>query len=245
MSNQLNWNNSQHARGLPLKNLLLSLLVLLPSLSFAQAVSEVADSSNILKKDENKFAINYQFIKRSLNDTDSAQQLRNETGTILPTKLEFEQHLFGARYQINPDWALELGGSYLKSKININGFMTHSVFMGPMMGMQTIRIDVDIDSGSSGLSDTRAGVLYTPYRDSKQRVTTSLHLNAPTGNIEEIDQGRMLPYSGQLGSGTYDIIPKVAYRYSSRGWLAGSDLRYTLRTGRNDQDYHWRQKEYN
>ena len=72
----------------------------------------------------------------------------------------------------------------------------------------------------------------------------NLGLSLPTGSIDE--KGRtpkdanvdtQLPYTMQLGSGTYDIKPSIVYSGVAGDWTYGANLNLTLRTGKNDRDY--------
>ena len=72
----------------------------------------------------------------------------------------------------------------------------------------------------------------------------NLGFSLPTGSIDE--KGRtpkdanvdtQLPYTMQLGSGTYDIKPSIVYSGVAGDWTYGANLNMTLRTGKNDRDY--------
>ena len=68
-------------------------------------------------------------------------------------------------------------------------------------------------------------------------------VSLPTGSIdEEGDTPRapgdqQLPYTMQLGSGTWDFPVFVSFRKYEASWDWGVDASYTLRTGKNDRDY--------
>lgn len=182
-----------------------------------------------------RFRMFYQFSIRDLSDTSDAQQTRSETGTIMPTALRFDQHIFSLGYQMSPRWSLDLGSSVLKSKINLAGFV-----MIPIGPGQTMKQDISIDSGSQGWSDLRLSSKYEVTNSRLSQLFINQSLSFPTGSVTEKDQGRLLPYSGQLGSGTYDLSPSIEYslkEHDQGGWTLNSDLTYVLRIGRSELNY--------
>ena len=65
----------------------------------------------------------------------------------------------------------------------------------------------------------------------------------PTGSIDEEGDtprapgNQQLPYTMQLGSGTWDVPLFLSFRKYEARWDWGVDASYTLRTGTNDRDY--------
>lgn len=68
-------------------------------------------------------------------------------------------------------------------------------------------------------------------------------LSMPTGSIDEEGDtprapgNQQLPYTMQLGSGTWDFPLFVSFRKYEAKWDWGVDGSFTLRTGENDRDY--------
>jgi hypothetical protein len=94
---------------------------------------------------------------------------------------------------------------------------------------------------SEGIGDT---MLITKYRlfANDLLIPTSqfsllLGLNLPTGSISEDDDGTRLPYSMQLGSGTFDPIVGFLYQGSSSPWWWGANFLFTSRLYDNRKDY--------
>lgn len=97
---------------------------------------------------------------------------------------------------------------------------------------------------SEGLGDIEAGVSWLKLLNQNNSLLFNLGLSFPTGSIDE--KGRtprdafkdtQLPYTMQLGSGTYDIKPSIIYTGKSGDWSYGANLSLTLRTGENSRDY--------
>ena len=68
-------------------------------------------------------------------------------------------------------------------------------------------------------------------------------LSMPTGSIDEEGDtprapgNQQLPYTMQLGSGTWDVPLFLSFRKYEAAWDWGWDASFTLRTGENDRDY--------
>lgn len=184
----------------------------------------------------------YSFTKRTLDQTDfmvsnRAQRIAADGAYISPREIRFDLHTFGLRYEANRDLAFEAAGSYMKSAVDLTGQTVTGVIPG-RRGPPTILYGAYSNTvGSQGMGDSRVGVIYKALRRGNHTVTTSGHLNIPTGSVEEQEDGYIFPYAGQLGSGTYDLLPEIKYNYRETGFVAGTKVNYTLRTGRNKSDY--------
>lgn len=109
---------------------------------------------------------------------------------------------------------------------------------------------------SSGLGDSLLGLAY----QLDPSVELSMGLSLPTGSIDEEDSmagtntmtgmdpmmgmgaptamsKSRQPYSMQLGSGTYDLVPGITYRATSDAWEWGAKGSFTYRMGKNANDY--------
>ena len=95
---------------------------------------------------------------------------------------------------------------------------------------------------SQGPGDTMLMTKYRLYTDDPliptRQFSALLGLNLPTGSINEEDNGVSLPYSMQLGSGTFDPIIGLLYQESSTPWWWGANLLHTNRLYDNGRGYH-------
>jgi hypothetical protein len=95
---------------------------------------------------------------------------------------------------------------------------------------------------TSGVGDVSAGADVIVWQLDEQRVSCGLSVSAPTGSITETGgmPGAMptrLEYAMQLGSGTYDITPRLDWRMRTDPYSYGVELSGTARMGHNDEDY--------
>jgi len=155
---------------------------------------------------------------------------------VVPQDMTTTMHMFGAMYAPTDNVTLVAMVNYLKKE------MTLRTFQG---GMGT-NVLGDFKSESSGIGDTKLGVLYRLAEGETHRFHGNFTLSLPTGSITEEGRPltpmnmrplRRLPYPMQLGTGTYDITPGVTYTGSAGIWAWGAQALYTLRTGENDEGY--------
>jgi len=162
-----------------------------------------------------------------------------------PTKMNMDMHMLMGMYGISDKTSIMGMLHYLNNEMDMvmHMQMDNGTPMGNMFGSMD----------TSGMGDTRFDVMYQV----NHQLTTSLGLSLPTGSIDEkitmimngtnfstgapmptVANGPMqAPYSMQLGSGTYDLIPAITYNKNLDLWNIGGQATYTLRTGKNDNKY--------
>ena len=94
---------------------------------------------------------------------------------------------------------------------------------------------------SSGLSDVTfmglINLLGDPRAMTGQRLVLNAGLSAPTGSINQTENGEPLEYAMQLGSGTWDLWPGLTYLGMSENWDWGVQALGTVHMGSNANDY--------
>ena len=162
-----------------------------------------------------------------------------------PTKMTMDMHMFMAMYGIDDKISIMGMLHYLNNEMDMvmHMQMPSGMPMGDMFGSMD----------TSGWGDSRIDVMYQV----NDELTTSLGWSIPTGSIDEkitmvmngtnISTGAAMmpvvngpmqaPYSMQLGSGTYDLVPAVTYNKSLGIWNVGGQATYIYRIGENDNDY--------
>jgi hypothetical protein len=156
-----------------------------------------------------------------------------------PTEMDMAMLNVSAGYSLTDDFFLGLMAMYRDNSMDMA--------FNPMMQGMTGRSGFSMES--SGFGDTMLMSKYRLYADDPMiptgQVSLFLGLSLPTGSIDEkndkhplpIRQREQLPYSMQLGSGTFDPILGLLYQASSSPWWWGLDLRYTGRWYDNRRDY--------
>ena len=99
---------------------------------------------------------------------------------------------------------------------------------------------------SKGIGDLKVSALYTFFRRGfdRHRLVFNGEVSFPTGSIDKKDfqanpaLGKLkLPYPMQLGSGTVDLHPGIAYLGQTESWGWGVEGNATIRLGENSNNY--------
>jgi len=94
---------------------------------------------------------------------------------------------------------------------------------------------------SQGAGDTMLMTKTLLYADDflvpRSQVSLLLGVSIPTGSIDQDDKGQILPYSMQLGSGTFDPFIGVLYEGSSSPFWWGANASYLARAYENYKSY--------
>ena len=156
--------------------------------------------------------------------------------SVAPENMTMEMHMLGAMYAPSNDLTLMLMVPVINNK------MDHSMQM--MGGMEMMPMRSTFTTETDGLGDIKVGGLYRLQETSNSTLILNLSLSLPTGSIDEKDVTGMsmgdkviLPYSMQVGSGTYDLRPGVTYNNHQPTYSWGAQTIATLRLDENDNDY--------
>jgi len=98
---------------------------------------------------------------------------------------------------------------------------------------------------TDGIGDIAVNASFQHQMSKKDVFKTSLGLRLPTGSIDQTGDtprngtgtDERLPYTMQLGSGTYDFALSLKYVRSGTDFNYGGGLNSTVRTGQNDNNY--------
>ena len=99
---------------------------------------------------------------------------------------------------------------------------------------------------SKGIGDLKVSALYTFFRRGfdRHRLVFNGEVSFPTGSIDKKDfqanpaLGKLkLPYPMQLGSGTFDLHPGIAYLGQTENWGWGVEVNSIIRLGENSNNY--------
>jgi hypothetical protein len=146
---------------------------------------------------------------------------------ILPTVICQKAHIIALGYQFNARWHGHISTPYIKQKTDhISIVNNYNYFV-----IET-----------KGLGDTSISASYNWYNSEADNWRFSFALSLPTGSIDEVGDtprepgNQQLPYTMQLGSGTYDFPIELSYQNSgTHDFSVG--LSAHIRTGTNDRNY--------
>ena len=161
--------------------------------------------------------------------------LRNNGGpyAIVQDEMMQELHVIEASYSLT-DRLTILGGIPF-----IIQTTSHKRVPGP-----NAFVAEQFDVTTRGLSDVSLKLAYTIVQGDKHQIHGFAGLSLPTGSIDETGttprgHDAPLPYTMQLGSGTYDLDPGIAYSGRSGDWSWGGEFLYKVRLDENDAGYNF------
>ena len=169
-----------------------------------------------------------------VDDTVLAQACGTAPCVTAPTAMRMGMHMLDIGYA-------------LTDRINL---MVMPQFMQMRMDSRLLASNTPVDPGvhfgsheSGAWGDTPLLATLALHESAGARCLLSLGLSLPTGRFDlahrrshQRDRGAM-DHAMQTGSGTWDLLPSVAWLQQSGAWSGGVQLSATRRIGRNDAGY--------
>ena len=147
---------------------------------------------------------------------------------VVPTRIEQEVHAVVFGFEATDALSFRLVTPYISQS-------TEHISIVP--GYSEFTID------SQGVGDISLLGSYRFANSQTQKWKVGMGISFPTGSIdEEGDTPRapgkqQLPYTMQLGSGTFDIPLQLSYLNQQPSYSWGADFSAKIRLGKNDRDY--------
>mgnify|MGYP001035663794 CR=1 FL=1 len=161
--------------------------------------------------------VSYRYMFMNMDGTDS-----DVSGYMMrPKSMDMQMHMFGAMY--TPINNLTIG-LMLPYKVN-------------NMDMEMGAMNMPMEMESEGFGDLKLSGTYRVWSSSVHQLLANLALSLPTGSMDEENGVARLPYSMQLGSGSYGLIPGITYTGLANGWGWGVQANGTFYLNENDHDY--------
>jgi hypothetical protein len=162
------------------------------------------------------------------------------TYMMAPTQMTMQMHMAMVMYGINN--RLSVMGMFSFAQNAMSMHMQAAAMNMPGMVMTGMNTASTMSSQTSGLGDTKIYGLYKLSDWNGQRIIVSLGLNIPTGcttmnGLTLEGEGQRLAYQMQTGSGTWDILPAIAYTGQLTDMSWGIQTEANLKPGMNMQGY--------
>jgi len=152
----------------------------------------------------------------------------DENFPVVPTEITQEAFIFSINYAINHLSSINVSLPYIKQGTDhVSSVPNYENFL----------------LISDGVGDIATNYSRVLKRWNEQLLTWSIGLSLPTGSIDEVGDtpreagNQQLPYTMQLGSGTWDIPLGLSYQKNASTWMWNASLLAKIRTGKNDRDY--------
>lgn len=163
---------------------------------------------------------------------------------VVPTEMTTEMHMLGLMYAPSETVTLMAMVNYVEKE------MDHLTYMGCMGVACATNTNLVAERGfttrATGLGDSKLAALVGLMNTDKHQLHANIGVSIPTGSTTKRDtvltpmSARVefrLPYPMQLGSGTWDLEPRLTYLGHSEGLSWGAQYKAVIRIGDNDEGY--------
>jgi hypothetical protein len=147
---------------------------------------------------------------------------------ILPTTITQESYIANISYYLAAEQSISISLPYIVQS-------TDHISLVPGYD--------DFNISSDGIGDITVNFTTLLQRWDNEKLSLSIGLSLPTGSIDEKGDtpralgDQQLPYTMQLGSGTWDLPVGLSYISDENSYLWGANLFAKIRSGKNDRDY--------
>lgn len=154
----------------------------------------------------------------------------NSNFPIVPTFIKQKVHALSVGREITNEWSLSVSVPFVKQDTQ------HISFIADFE---------EFEIESSAVGDIMLLGQYRFHRAASSHASFGFGVSLPVGSIDEFgDTPRdgvgtleRLPYSMQIGSGTYDFLAALKFEHDVGKWAFGVNGSATLRTGTNNNGY--------
>lgn len=152
----------------------------------------------------------------------------NDNFPVVPTEITQEAFIVRIGYTINHLSSINVSFPYIKQGTD---------HVSSVTGYENFLLISD------GIGDIAANYRHIVKRWREQQLTWSVGLSLPTGSIDETGDtprepgNQQLPYTMQLGSGTWDIPLGLGYQKNASTWAWNASILAKIRTGKNGRNY--------
>jgi hypothetical protein len=156
--------------------------------------------------------------------------------------MRMEMHMLMAMYGLTNRITLMGMLNYNSSSMKMS-MLPGSMHMHNMAGMAMGNGEMDTNMKSSGFGDVKLTVLYGIIKKPHHHLLASAGVSIPVGSIEvkgnanSMYPNQRIPYSMQLGSGTWDLLPGINYLYQNNRIAFSSQITSFIHKGYSSVGY--------
>lgn len=143
-----------------------------------------------------------------------------ETYMMVPQKMTMKMHMTGLMWAPSDRLTFTMMIPYIEKKMD---------------GVN--RMGQSISRHTTGLGDIKLSSIIPLNQNEAHRFHLMAGISLPSGSIDESENGSRLPYSMQVGSGTYDLMPGITYIGKSEQISWGWQLKGVVHLDENDRNY--------
>lgn len=201
--------------------------------------------SHIHNKKEGMLAYKYMNMDMSgiLKGTETVDKTEVFNNYLMsPDKMRMDMHMLMGMYGLTDRLTLMAMLNYNKTTMNMSMFTAG----GHHHGGTTTTSDSTMGHfmETSGVGDVKLSALYGLVKQPNHQLVVSAGVSVPVGSIkiqgaddDAMYPSRSYPYSMQLGSGTFDVLPSVSYLYQKDKIAFNAQMSSVIRMGYNSVGY--------
>ncbi|MDE0636205.1 MAG: hypothetical protein OXI43_10205 [Candidatus Poribacteria bacterium] len=150
---------------------------------------------------------------------------------MAPTAMDMRMHMFGVMFALHDKITLMGMTSYQQRHMEMEGAHLHATgHHDHPVGMH--------EMSSVGIGDVKLDSLLTLWKRHNFTFLGNVGVSFPTGSItQQVDDGSILPYPMQLGSGSFEARPGITFFGTHGNWSYGGQLRGTFPLNINTSEY--------
>jgi hypothetical protein len=124
---------------------------------------------------------------------------------MAPTAMDMKMHMFGVMFAPHDKLTLMAMNSYQQRHMEMEGAHLHAT------GHHDHPVDMH-EMSSAGIGDVKIDELLTLWKSHNLTFLGNVGISFPTGSItQETDDGSILPYPMQLGSGSFEVRSGITF----------------------------------
>ena len=173
--------------------------------------------------------MNMQGLQSGTDAVQTADVLKDFMMT--PTAMDMKMHMFGVMFAPHDKITLMAMNSYQQRHMEMKGAHLHTT------GHHDHHVGMH-EMSSAGIGDVKLDSLLTLWKSQNLTFLGNVGVSFPTGSIEQqADDGSVLPYPMQLGSGSFEARPGITLSGTQGNWSYGGQLRGTFPLNTNASEY--------
>ena len=149
---------------------------------------------------------------------------------MAPTAMDMKVHLFGVMFAPHDKITLMAMTSYQQRYMKMEGTHQHAT------GHHDYPVGIH-EMSSAGIGDVKLDSLLTLWKRHNFTLLGNVGVSFPTGSIaQQTEDGSILPYPMQLGSGSFEARPGVTFFGTRGNWSYGGQMHgvFPLYTNANE-----------
>jgi len=178
----------------------------------------------------------YRFMAMDMRDLQSGMDAVDTVDVLkdfmmAPIAMDMRMHMFSVMFAPPDKITLMAMTSYQQRHMEMEAAHLHAT------GQHDHPVGTH-EMSSAGLGDVKLESLFTVWKRHSFTFLGNVGVSFPTGSItQEADDGSILPYPMQLGSGSFEVRPGVTFFGTHGNWSYGGQLRGTFPLNTNPSEY--------